>query len=1037
MAKGKKAVRLGAPVTSLIATIGFFCGYVLPALAAEQPLPVLPPLQDTSDESRGLSASAGSSRMQRLLRPLNFSDTSKKMVNSVAPASLMLGATAPMLQEAWIKKALSSRYTLDEKMCTTTLDRQTMGLLPELMHFLQSAPPPTTPASSSDDLFTVSDAPPPGFEALNDPQTTVLNVYYAGEALGTIEATFTPTWVQVTNPAQLVDRLKQVKDKPKIIAALSGQLMPHADLVCSNKRPMPVCSLPPLQNAAVVFDMNTYRLDVFVAPEYLTAAAPGSDFLPSPTADKSFSDNLSLVAAGSTPGGPPNYNFVQQGALADGSKRINYQASYAQSNSSGNGSGQWQIQQLNGEWDYKQYATRVGYIETVGDTFIGNQNILGASVGTSLNTLRQDKRNIYGSSLVVFLSLPSQVSIYKDNRLVGSGFYQAGQQTIDTTPLPVGSYPITLKIQDSLGGMREETHFYVKSTVIPPKDHPLYYANLGYLTGISGGSTNSATLLPQPSSTLIYQLGLNKRIGENWGFNANSVGSVNTAYLSSGFFFLLPYYQLQLQPQVVVGSGRDYGVALTSSAAMGRLNLNLSARKLWAQDDTQTATTSATPSALVTTATGTVFDPLTQNQSQLSLGAGYSFGDTSLNFTSQWNKAASQPSSYSYGLNSRTIVHRFGRKGYIELDLSGSRSSTDPLLLVASVIWHINGDKLNSTVSTGYQRDQGNPANNGLSASAGTTWNNYDAAQRGISIGAGISQIPGQQTVNTNFEDLNRYLYATGQAQYSRPTGDDSSGGSSQAITQYSGNISSRLVWAQGEHPVFAGARSQSAGAVVDIDSDLPGEDFQVLNNQQVVGIVKTNASTPIFLNSYQSYQLSIKPVSQGFFTYDERPREIILYPGNYQYMTWKARQKLIIFTKVLLPNHQPLPLARVEGSADFNYTDEQGYIQLEIFQDTRDLEFQQSADQRCQVKLPQNIEIKNSFAAIDSVVCVPVPGSKPMNQPAVPKDAIVPKNPTPVVQPKPIAADNKPPSKRLQSPFGLKEEMDKKYPFDMPFTYP
>lgn len=929
----------------------------------------------------------------------------------------------------------------------------------------QQVPPTVVPflPPSEAPLFLPTNEPPPGFAGLNEPQTTLLNVFYNGRPIGSAEATFTPTWVKFTNPQALVDQIKDVKDKDKkaVVSGLSGQLAPNADLVCADKKPIPVCHIPTMKDAAIVFDFNTYRAELFVAAEHMLPSAKISDLLPPPTAGRSFSDDISIVTAGSSPGGNPSYNFNQQGALVNGPGRINYELSYFHTNNSnnntptsingiptngttttttGNNQGRWAMQQLNAEWDHKQYALQAGYIETTGDTFIGNQNILGASFGTTLRTLRQETRDAYGSSLLVFLSLPSQVSILRDNRLLFTNFYPAGQQQIDTTALPAGSYPIVIRIQDNLGVTSEETRFFVKSTLIPPKNYPIYYANAGYLTNQGGtfssiGGTNSTTFLPQVSSTLLYQVGLNRRIGDNWGVNADVIGSQDNGYLSSGVFVLLPYYQLQLQPQVVAGTKKEYGAALTANALAGKFNMNVNARKLWAQQN-QTTTVN---NVIVTQPTFdfSVFDPLAQNQSQLGIGMGYSIGNTNINVNSNWNRSNNQASNYSYGVNTRSILHRFRNRGQLELDLSAARSSQENLLLIGGLVWQMNTRVWDTRLSSGYQQAHTNTDQNGVVAAGNLTWRNYNAAQQGTSIGTNVNYQKNQESAGLNVDELNRYLNFLGQTQTTRQrtntnssttTTSSGSPSSSSTVTQYSGTLGSRFVWAQGGSPNFGGARAQDAGVIVDIDSDLPGQEFQVLNNNQVAGVVKTNKPQPVFLNSYREYPLAIKAVAKNSdFSYDETPKDIVLYPGNYQYVKWQAKQKLIIFTRVMLPNHKPLPTARVKGSVDFNYTDDQGYIQLEVFQDTRELEFQQAEDQRCTVHLPQKLKIENGYSSIDSVVCVSVPGSKPMSDGGEekPPAAVLPDVPAAHEQ-KEEPAKAAPTSTVFDMPWYKKEEKEK-----------
>lgn len=923
-------------------------------------------------------------------RPTTYSGTSGSQLPTL-PSNNNINLYYPSLPTvkqppADVSPILAAVSGADEDggVCVWNMDRRTLGLVPEISAFLQHAAAPVSYKNNVDQpLFTVSDKPPAGFESLNEPQTSVLDVYYNNRSLGALPATYTLTTVTFLQPAQLAELIPDVKDKAAVTQAFRKALPAHAELVCADKRPLPVCNIPEFKDAAVVFDVNKYRADIFIDPNLLLPSAKQSELIGPSSSGPSLRHDMNLAVAGSNTLGGQSYNFVNKGSLADGAARLNYQVSLSQSGSSNTSSGsttggtnasnptQLNLQQLNVAWDHNRALLQMGYIETTGNTFIANQNILGVSVGTTLNTLLQDRKSVYGSPLIVFLDLPSQVSVYRDNRLLYSGMYSAGQQILDTSGLPTGSYPVTLKIQDNLGNIHEETRFFTKTQALPPKDYPIYYADVGYLTNISGGNgegSQGSNFFPVTSSTPIAQAGVSKRIGSNWGVTGSGIASDNNGYLSGGLFFLLPYYQWQIQPEVIVGSDNDYGLALTSQAQVGKAQLTLNARRIWAKDNQANSNTTDNPD----------FDPLTLGQSQVSFSMGFPIKETLINLLTQWNKSGDS-STYSYGLSSHSILHHF-RSSYLELNLSTSRSSTESLLAIAALNWNFTGKEFSHRLSSSYTQDQSNSNHTGPGISVQSSWRDYDAAQEGLMLSAGVGQNPAQQTANVQLDDLNPYTHITAQSQYTNSIG---SSADSSAVTQYSGNVESQLIWSDEARPTLGAGRGQTAGVVVYINSDQPGQEFQVLNGGQVVKVVKTNEFTPIFLTPYRSYELNIKAVSNDFFKYDERPRQITLYPGNYQYLTWKAQQTVVIFTQVLLPDRRPFGQARLVNGTDFNYTDEQGYVQLEVFRDTREVEFVQPSGDRCQAELPAELPIQNGFASLESVNCMPLPPLPAPEQPS------------------------------------------------------
>ena len=67
--------------------------------------------------------------------------------------------------------------------------------------------------SSAKSDIIISDKPPAGFEFSEQPQTTLIDVYYAGLYVKSFYATFTATSVHFERPAVLVNLLPGLRTK--------------------------------------------------------------------------------------------------------------------------------------------------------------------------------------------------------------------------------------------------------------------------------------------------------------------------------------------------------------------------------------------------------------------------------------------------------------------------------------------------------------------------------------------------------------------------------------------------------------------------------------------------------------------------------------------------------------------------------------------------------------------------------------------------------------------------------------------------------
>ena len=106
-------------------------------------------------------------------------------------------------------------------------------------------------------------------------------------------------------------------------------------------------------------------------------------------------------------------------------------------------------------------------INTYSDPLITTESLLGVSWQTS-NDAFVDDGQTYGSPVQVFLYAPSKVNVFRDGRLIGTGFYQAGKQQLNTSTFPDGAYTIQIVIESQTGQTTEETQTFVKTSRLPP-----------------------------------------------------------------------------------------------------------------------------------------------------------------------------------------------------------------------------------------------------------------------------------------------------------------------------------------------------------------------------------------------------------------------------------------------------------------------------------------------------------------------------------------------------------------------------------------
>lgn len=800
--------------------------------------------------------------------------------------------------------------------------------------------------------------PPPGFEFVDEPQQTTVVVYYDNQPVTQVAVTFTSSWVEIADPDLLVAAIDNIEYKAPVIAALKRRLSSHAELICPDKNP-PVCQFPPTEVASVVFDSNLFRFDLFINPSYLKKTPAKSFLLPPSTAGLSLVNTVNLQLSGNHGDSNISNNLINSGKIAFQSTRLNYNTSYT-ANSVTDNSTAFRVTELNQEWEKERWSSKIGLINTVGNTFVSNQSIAGFSVGTTLDTLPIDSRNaVSGSTINELLSLPSQVAVFRDGRLISSRFYPAGEQAIDTSEFPDGAYEVTLKISDNLGGTREEKKYFVKTRNIPPKDFPVYYLTAGYLKD----SANIYNPLPTISTIAVVQAGIQKRIRDNVGISTDLITSSSKGFFTNSV--LVKYSRVDVTTGFLLGSDRDYGISEAVSYTANYFNMNVGGQKIWGR---------ATRDIATDTAATQEFDPVTQTSEDYYLNLGFNtLSRTTINLGARLSKSESSGIDRNYTASSSTQLYQ-NQSMDLSFELSAARGiDTGNVLFTATLQLRQYTKNFNNSVSAGFRNSDGNK---GSFAEISSDWDNYDDAGDGLSLSGDASVDAGRETYTGSLDNSSHYGRYGFSVQQSRGNGDPSA-------TQYSGFASTAVVWTK-ESISLGNTGFENSGVIVKlIDQDSHGDEaFNILNDAAVAKVVTVNTSTVVPLASYRAYSLKLQNNSKDFYRFDLRPMNVVVYPGNFQYIEWQLHKIKLLFARIITAPDTPLAFAYVKEENTNNFTDKFGFIQLEIISGQQIVKFQKG-DKVCTVTLPKSIEFNGNFASLDEdLLCVPEQlTSLPINQ--------------------------------------------------------
>jgi len=762
---------------------------------------------------------------------------------------------------------------------------------------------------------------PAGFEGLGAPQDAIVDVYVTGERRGTAAIRYRPGTLSFRDPAAVLGLLPPLKPGAArtLAEALSGQVESHVGNACYPVRKLGCGSLEP-SVAGVIFDEANLRLDLFVNPGLLEPQSTfgASRHIPPPTEQGlTFYSPVSVfLGANNGPDGwDESLGFTSRSYLSKGAYSMKVETSYLD-DSQPSGEQDSPRESLDPGFSLDNASVlhvRPGWLyeaglqRTVGLDLTGGKRILGVSATTTTQT-RIDLAQARGSQLLVYLPTRSTVDLLVNGRLISRRVYPAGNQMLDTEGLPEGGYNVTLRIQDSSGGVTEETRFFARSTRIPPVDQPTIILQAGMLV------SDERRDMPDIRGIPIARVGTALRVASDLAVFADiltsdrqTVGSVGGTWMS----------RMGVVSATVLGSADgDYGGSLTAYGQLaGDLSYGVSAQILERSDKFEP---------------GRDFDEdlLGESYRQASVSLSYPVTPRlDLSVRGYWRASALDTSEWAIGprlswqlfsgsrtnasIDAEITVGDNGVYGFVKLRLFqfGGADSR----------WSFNGAAGISSPAEGSSGHQGvAPV-----ASAQAQWQDGDLFPDDLRATAGADLGPDRDaTAFLSGEHDGPLGLATGEIQEHRARGGN-------LTTSLSASFSTALTLNRGGI-ALGGGYGNDAALLVRLRGTDETSRFDVLVNGQASGQIEGSGTLVIPVPAYNTYSVHLQPVGAASVTVDTAARKVTLYPGNTAELDWDAYTVVALFGRALGDDGAPLATAKIIGAEDFAFTDRAGYFQID-----------------------------------------------------------------------------------------------------------
>lgn len=792
-------------------------------------------------------------------------------------------------------------------------------------------------SANSNDMLVAST--PPGFDDLAQPREVLVDVYFGGKKVGSAVALARPGFLQFRDSsavAALVPNLAAPKD---LANALSGDLPTHAALTCSLSNSAD-CGKLPTGSAGIIFDEAHFRVDVFVPPSMLgEIGVSQKKFLDSPSAGPSLVNIVGLTLAGSRDQAPA-YNVQNRTIVALGRARVRSDTSYASKIG-------LLVDDLVGEYDSNTLRYSAGLFWAPGLDLTGRRRIAGVGVGTQFDT-RADHDSVGATPLVLFLAAPARVEFVIDGRLVGSRSYDAGNNVLDTSGLPEGSYPLLLRITEANGSVREERRFFVKTPQVAPIGQPLYFAYAGMLANTRPDRVISL------SDDFYFQAGTARRLNPAVALDVSIVGTQHRAMLEAGGWLLTPL--VRVRAAGLVSSAGDSAVLLQgTSNGRSRFNFSFDLRRVWSHDDRpliplpsfaesfgSEQPTGAQTGGSYLQASGTI---------------GYSLGRAYLSLLGSLRKDAHQKSDYSIGPGiTWQLLSRNGLQVTFQADAQRTRNTTAAF---AGVRLLYTGKHLSATGTAGYgsQDNRGEPSRGRAIGGISANYLYEDDNRTQLSAGGGIERAIDSTIVHAGGTLYSRY----GSVRADVLDNLEGRGGIQYGVTMQS-------AVAIGNGRVGLGARDlEDSAAIVEVAGAANAASFQVLVNGAPQGHIRSGGSLPIHLQPYRAYEVRLVPDDAAAIALDADSKTVTLYPGSVSVLRWTAHSYFTAFGRAVGVDGSPIANAMVDAPHSVGETDDNGYFQIDAAEGEL-LRFTRGSS-RCEVRMAA-ASPRNDLVSLGTVTC-------------------------------------------------------------------
>lgn len=798
-------------------------------------------------------------------------------------------------------------------------------------------------AAASSPMIAIGE--PEGFSDLTRDHEMMVDVYFGGIRRGEAMVRVSPDQVTFVDPAAVVSILPSLADASTVLQTISSPLPANGDLACTPSSDRSRCGRLAPDAIGVIFSRDRFRLDIFLNPRFIRIEDRIEErYLPMPSRQLSLVNSIGGFVSGQTDGGEPYVNIQNQLLVARGEQRLRADVSFQDGSD-------FSADRIVAEWDRPERRYSAGLFWTAGNSLVGSARIVGLGIESQIDT-RRDREELFGSPVIVFLDRRARVDALYDGRVVSSKIYEAGNQQIDTSGLPEGSYELTLHIEEPGGLTREERRFYSKNRRIPSLGRSDFYL----FGGVNTGSPRDAIAVA--SDDFVLQGGYARRLSQALALDGQV--SLGDRFQSAEAGVTILSSIAQARAAITASSdGRLGTLVRVYSTGSGPLNYSFDLRTLSAADSSA-AGASVPDDQDVPPGFGRTSRVTGRSYTQAGGLVSFTRGDFRLLGTMYLRDEAQGEAKYAIG---PAIEWDAVRMGPAVLTLRSDFTATESGMAgFAGIALRFTGRRGGMTALGGVRKSsiEDDQRGSGPAGSVSGGWSG-DVLGGTLAAGAGYEYSPNEESALASLEFSHPIASVAGDLSRTEREGN--------ASTQYTVGLQTTFVAGGGAPARPIGKSTTGSVVVAQIAGAREGDRFEILVDDHVSGYINGPRPAYLRLEAYKAFNVRVRPVGADLVAYDSSTREIGLYPGSVTQLKWDAAPVVIKFGQLTDLNGAPIARATITGRGVWTQTDEAGYFQLEAPQGVP-LEVLTSTGARYALELPEKAGAGEPVVRLGAVIC-------------------------------------------------------------------